>query len=109
MAEKMAGHFQSHHRQGQGEPDPEPPAHIKEFRVGLIRQADGLGLQRHAADRAVAGADLAHLCESASENALMDSVGSGQVRMIGMRAAVSARTVPLEVRPMNGAVSRPVR
>ncbi|MBD3913309.1 AAA family ATPase [Nocardioides hwasunensis] len=30
------------------------------------------------------GADLAHLCESASENALMDSVGSGQVRMIGM-------------------------
>nr|WP_300045705.1 AAA family ATPase [uncultured Nocardioides sp.] len=30
------------------------------------------------------GADLAHLCESASENALMESVGSGQVRMIGM-------------------------
>ena len=30
------------------------------------------------------GADLAHLCESASENALMDSVESGQVRMIGM-------------------------
>ena len=30
------------------------------------------------------GADLAHLCESASENALMDSVGSGTVRMIGM-------------------------
>lgn len=30
------------------------------------------------------GADLAHLCESASENALMESVGTGQVRMIGM-------------------------
>ena len=30
------------------------------------------------------GADLAHLCESASENALMDSVESGTVRMIGM-------------------------
>ena len=30
------------------------------------------------------GADLAHLCESASENALMDSVGSGKVRLIGM-------------------------
>lgn len=30
------------------------------------------------------GADLAHLCESASENALMDSVGTGKVRMIGM-------------------------
>jgi hypothetical protein len=30
------------------------------------------------------GADLAHLCESASENALMESVESGTVRMIGM-------------------------
>ncbi|MBS2937456.1 AAA family ATPase [Nocardioides sp. J2M5] len=30
------------------------------------------------------GADLAHLCESASENALMDSVGTGTVRMIQM-------------------------
>ncbi|HEX5918231.1 MAG TPA: ATP-binding protein, partial [Nocardioides sp.] len=30
------------------------------------------------------GADLAHLCESASENALMESVGTGQVRLIGM-------------------------
>ncbi|CAM3602991.1 AAA family ATPase [Nocardioides zeicaulis] len=30
------------------------------------------------------GADLAHLCESASEYALLDSVDTGQVRMIGM-------------------------
>lgn len=31
------------------------------------------------------GADLAHLCESASEAALLDSVRSGEVRMIEMR------------------------
>jgi len=33
---------------------------------------------------AFSGADLAHLCESASENALMDSVDTGTVRMITM-------------------------
>lgn len=30
------------------------------------------------------GADLAHLCESAAETALMDSVASGNPRMISM-------------------------
>jgi SpoVK/Ycf46/Vps4 family AAA+-type ATPase len=30
------------------------------------------------------GADLAHLCESAAELALMDSAERGEVRMIGM-------------------------
>jgi len=45
------------------------------------------------------GADLAHLCESASENALMDSVGSGQVRMIGMPDFDQALS---EIRPSIG-------
>ncbi|RYB96780.1 AAA family ATPase [Nocardioides glacieisoli] len=45
------------------------------------------------------GADLAHLCESASENALMDSVGSGTVRMIGMRDFDRALA---EIRPSIG-------
>jgi len=45
------------------------------------------------------GADLAHLCESASENALMDSVGSGQVRMIGMADFDRALS---EIRPSIG-------
>jgi AAA+ superfamily predicted ATPase len=45
------------------------------------------------------GADLAHLCESASENALMDSVGSGQVRMIGMSDFDRALS---EIRPSIG-------
>jgi AAA+ superfamily predicted ATPase len=46
------------------------------------------------------GADLAHVCESAAELALMDSARSGQVRLIGMgdlEAAVA------EVRPSVGA------
>ena len=45
------------------------------------------------------GADLAHLCESASENALMESVGSGQVRMIGMSDFDQALS---EIRPSIG-------
>ena len=45
------------------------------------------------------GADLAHLCESASENALMDSVGSGTVRMIGMADFDQALA---EIRPSIG-------
>lgn len=45
------------------------------------------------------GADLAHLCESASENALMDSVGSGQVRMIAMTDFDQALA---EIRPSIG-------
>jgi SpoVK/Ycf46/Vps4 family AAA+-type ATPase len=31
------------------------------------------------------GADLAHMCESAAETALLDSAATGKVRMIGMR------------------------
>lgn len=45
------------------------------------------------------GADLAHLCESASEIALMDSVGTGKVRMIGMADFDQALS---EVRPSIG-------
>ncbi|MFC7361580.1 AAA family ATPase [Nocardioides astragali] len=45
------------------------------------------------------GADLAHLCESASENALMESVGSGKVRMIGMADFDQALS---EIRPSIG-------
>lgn len=45
------------------------------------------------------GADLAHLCESASENALMESVGSGTVRMIQMADFDRALS---EIRPSIG-------
>lgn len=48
----------------------------------------------------LSGADLAHLCESAAENALMDSVGSGQPRMITMADFDQAlREVRPSIRP----------
>ncbi len=45
------------------------------------------------------GADLAHVCETAAEHALLDSVRSGSVRMIGMRDMEAAVG---EVRPSTG-------
>lgn len=45
------------------------------------------------------GADLAHMCDTASEHALMDSAASGQVRMIEMRDLEAALA---EVRPSIG-------
>ncbi|MBS2536436.1 AAA family ATPase [Catenulispora sp. NF23] len=45
------------------------------------------------------GADLAHLCESATENALMDAVRSGEVRMMGMPDFENALK---DVRPSTG-------
>lgn len=51
----------------------------------LARRTDGFS-----------GADLAHLCESASERALMDSVRSGEPRMIGMPDLLAAAK---ELRP----------
>jgi SpoVK/Ycf46/Vps4 family AAA+-type ATPase len=46
------------------------------------------------------GADLAHVCESAAEIALMDSVGTGTMRLIGMADLEAAVA---EVRPSVGA------
>ena len=45
------------------------------------------------------GADLAHLCDTAAEKALLDSASSGTVRMIEMRDAEAALA---EVRPSIG-------
>ncbi|MFJ3700744.1 MULTISPECIES: 26S protease regulatory subunit [Streptomyces] len=38
----------------------------------------------------LSGADLAHLCEAAAERALLDSVRTGTVRMIGMKDLLAA-------------------
>jgi len=45
----------------------------------LVKSTDGFS-----------GADLAHLCESAAESALLDSARTGEVRMIGMRDLLGA-------------------
>lgn len=51
----------------------------------LVKITDGLS-----------GADLAHVCEAAAERALLDSVRTGTVRMIGMKDLLAAanETVP---------------
>lgn len=51
----------------------------------LVKITDGLS-----------GADLAHVCEAAAERALLDSVRTGTVRMIGMKDLLGAakETVP---------------
>ncbi|MGW4509247.1 ATP-binding protein [Streptomyces sp. NPDC004436] len=45
----------------------------------LVKATDGLS-----------GADLAHVCESAAENALLDSVRTGVIRMIGTKDLLDA-------------------
>ncbi len=77
---------------------PDPPAreailryHLRDRPVAgielglLVRRTDGYS-----------GADLAHLCETAAERALLDSVRSGEPRMIVMRDLLHAAD---EVRP----------
>lgn len=50
------------------------------------RPVEGINLARLARDtHGFTGADLAHLCESAAELAMIDSVRSGKARMITMR------------------------
>ncbi|GAA1878875.1 ATP-binding protein [Lapillicoccus jejuensis] len=56
---------------------------------GLAKRTDGFS-----------GADIAHVCETASEKALLDGVRTGTVRMIGMRDLDAALA---EVRPSTGA------
>ncbi len=57
----MAAHLQRHHRQRQHEPDPEPARHVDEFGIGAAVGGGHFGFERHAADRAGAGPDLADL------------------------------------------------
>lgn len=65
---------------------PDQPAreHILRFhlRERPIREIDVTALARRT--DGYSGADLAHLCESAAERALVDSIRSGEVRLIGM-------------------------
>lgn len=72
-------------------------AHTEHLRERPVERIDTRKLAK--ATDGFSGADLAHLCESASENALMDSVGSGTVRMIGMRDFDRALA---EIRPSIG-------
>jgi SpoVK/Ycf46/Vps4 family AAA+-type ATPase len=52
-----------------------------------------------AATDGLSGADLAHLCETVAEQALIDSARSGVVRLIGM---ADFETALRQVRPSTG-------
>ena len=80
---------------------PDGPAREGVFRYHLRdRPVAGIDLARLSqADRRVLGADIAHVCETAAERALLDSVQRGEARLIGqadLEAAVG------EVRPSLG-------
>lgn len=72
---------------------PDEPARAAILRHDLAkRPVEGINLARLARDtEGFTGADLTHLCESAAELAMMDSVRSGSPRMIGMRDLTTAR------------------
>ena len=60
-AHQVAAHLQHDRRDRKRQADPEASRHVGKFGIGRRIQARDLGLQRHAADRTVAGADLADL------------------------------------------------
>jgi AAA+ superfamily predicted ATPase len=80
-------------------PDPPARASILEYHL-RERPVEKIDLARLVAqtDR-FSGADLAHLCETAAEKALIESARSGVVRMIGMSDFEAALR---EVRPSTG-------
>ncbi|MDQ2781841.1 MAG: AAA family ATPase [Actinomycetota bacterium] len=64
------------------------------------RPVEGIDLRRLAkATEGYSGADIAHVCETASEHALLDGVRTGKARMIGMGDLEAALQ---EVRPSTG-------
>jgi len=61
---------------------------------------EGIDLQALArATEGLTGADLSHVCDSAAENALMDSVRTGRPRLMNMKDMYAALK---EVRPSSG-------
>jgi AAA+ superfamily predicted ATPase len=81
---------------------PDAPAREEVFRYHLKdRPVAGIDLARLAKQTdGYSGADIAHICETAAERALLDSVRRGEARMIGtpdLEAAVA------EVKPSLGA------
>ena len=80
-------------------PDAEARAAILEYHL-RNRPIAGIDLKRLAArTEKFSGADLAHLCETAAEQAMHDSVVSGTVRMIEQRDVEAALG---EVQPSTG-------
>ena len=81
---------------------PDAPAREGVFRYHLReRPVAGIDLTKLAKQTdGYSGADIAHICETAAERALMDSVRSGEARMIGLSDLEAAIG---EVKPSLGA------
>ncbi|PZE80404.1 26S protease regulatory subunit [Curtobacterium sp. MCBD17_032] len=81
---------------------PDAPAREAVFRGHLRdRPVEGIDVAALAKRTAgFSGADIAYVCEVAAERALMDSVASGTVRLIGMPDLLAALA---DVRPSTGA------
>jgi AAA+ superfamily predicted ATPase len=81
---------------------PDAPAREEVFRYHLReRPVAGIDLAKLARQTdGYSGADIAHICETAAERALMDSVQRGEPRMIGTGDLEAAIT---EVKPSLGA------
>jgi AAA ATPase central domain protein len=71
---------------------PDEPARLAILKHDLVRRpVEGINLAKLARDTdGFTGADLSHLCESAAELAMIDSVRSGRPRMIGMKDFTTA-------------------
>ncbi|MEV0647148.1 tetratricopeptide repeat protein [Phytomonospora sp. NPDC050363] len=80
---------------------PDAPAREALLRSALAdRPIAGIDLPSVvAATDGFSGADLVHLCDTAAEKAILDSIRAGEVRMIEMRDLTAALT---EVRPSTG-------
>jgi SpoVK/Ycf46/Vps4 family AAA+-type ATPase len=80
---------------------PDEPARVAILESNLRdRPIAGIDLARLARlTQGYSGADIAHVCESAAEQAMVDAVRSGVVRMIGM---VDVEAAIAEVRPSTG-------
>ncbi len=61
MRAEMAAHLDDHHRQREREANPEAPRHVGELGIGAGVGCGHFRFERHAADRAGAGAGLADL------------------------------------------------
>ena len=60
-ADQVSTHLEDHHRDGEGETHPETAGHVEQFGIGPGLGCCEFGLERHAADRTIAGPDLPDL------------------------------------------------
>ena len=61
VVRKMLTHFEPNHWYREGKPEPEPPGHLDELRIGARIASNRFGLQPHTADRTRTRTNLPNL------------------------------------------------